>query len=175
VPDSAPDSATRQLLDDARSAAQGLATVRDDARMAAIRAIRQLEAALLEALDGQSLRGLKNLGQGNAPIYAARVRGEPHTKLAWPTEPDSVVESLCITPSGSLVMFQCATDEHGAGLDPTSRPAADTDFRAEDIEALTRTLAGILPRHIQAAEQARERYQGIQALSARIERIIEEK
>ncbi len=163
---------TRHLLDDARSAVEVLTHERDGARTAATRAVRTLEAALVEALQGHALRGIKNLGQGNAPIYAARVRGEPDTKLAWPAEPDSLTESLCIAANGSLVMIQCVTDDQAHALDATSRPAQDADLLAEDVEALTRTLTTLLPRHIQAAERARERYQGIQALAERIERVL---
>jgi hypothetical protein len=167
-----PDQATDVLLGQARSAGSVLAHGRSEARTAAARAIYALEQALVEALQGQALRGLKNLGQGNAPFYAARVRGEPDTKLAWPAEPESVAESLCILPGGQLAMVACATDDRAACLDPVTRPVTENDLLAEDVEALALKLATILPRHIAAAERARERYAKLHALAERVEQIL---
>lgn len=165
------DEGGARLFANVQEATRTLAEVRGSARTAAVRAVRALEAALRRALEGHALRGLKNLGHGSALFYAARVRAAVDSRLAWPVEADSCVEALCILPTGQLAIAQCRTDAHGACLDPTWRPATDDDLIAEDVEALTRTLAVVLPRHIAAAEQARERYDKLRALAARIEEL----
>jgi hypothetical protein len=165
-----PDDKT--LLDEAAEASEMTARERARARDAAQEAAKRLEAALTEALDGEPLRGMRNLGSGNAPLYGARLRGDPDAKLAWPNEPDEVAESLVLLPSGALAVAQCVTDEHGRTLDAEVRDPFEIDIRAEDAEAFVRTLSVVLRRHIEASKKAQARYARTQKLADQVRRIL---
>jgi hypothetical protein len=160
------------LLEQAATASRVTANERSKARDAAQEAVRRLETTLAGALDGEPLRGLRNLGSGNAPLYAARLRGDPDARLAWPNEPNAVSESLVLLPSGQLAIAECATNDRGHTLDVEIRDLFDVDIRAEDAEAFTRTLAVVLRRHIEASKKARARYTHVQHLADQIRRVL---
>jgi len=160
-----------KLLEQAAAASRATAQERSDAKAAAQDAVRRLETALTEVLEGEPLRGMRNLAGGNAPLYAARLRGDPDAKLAWPNEPDAVSESLVLLPNGQLAVAQCATDGRRL-LDVEVRDLFDTDIRAEDAEAFTRTLAVVLRRHIEASKKAQVRYARVQTFADQVRRIL---
>jgi hypothetical protein len=137
-----------------------------------VQAVRALESALKERLDGGALRGLKNLGHNRDPLYAARIRGKTDGRVPWPNEENATAETLVLMPSGRLEIAVCKTDAQGDMFDIEMRPAEDADLRAEDLEDLLRTLIDIIPRTVAYADKARERYAGLRELSLNAMRLL---
>ena len=158
----------------AGDAAESLARSRQDAREAAVKAIRTAERALLSALRGETLKGMVNLATGNAPFYGARVRSDADRKLRWPAGASDGIASLCLAPSGRLVMVTCATDARGCCLDASVQPAYNTDLFAEDLAGVLRTLAYVLPRHTLHAEGAREKYLELTTFARTTQKVLDE-
>jgi hypothetical protein len=154
-----------------RNTSRDIAQARAEAVPEATRAVREVETALQEALDGEPLRGLRNLG-GSASFYAARVRAKADKKLPGPNERKGERDWLCLSPKGELIIawWEDVEDDE---VELRDRLATDDELRVDDVEALLKTLQWILPRHIDAAERAKARYTKAVALSTRINEIME--
>ena len=119
--------------------------------------------------------GLKNLGLGKDPFYAARLRGKTDGKVIWPSddEPDRKTETLVIVPDGKLQFAICRTDDEGAMfVDVELRVPTDEELRVEDLDGMLQTFAEIIPRHIAYAAKAKERYVGLRELSDKVLRLL---
>ena len=166
--------AVMDLLSQARNVGVERKAEIDAARVAAVIAIRKLEAVVVETLAGTRLLGFRNLGDSVTPIHAARVRGSTDTKLAWP-RPGEHAQVLVVDDEGRLSTVHCTMDRRPTVPPATSMtPAMDGDLMAEDIEGYVRTLAIILPRHIASATESRERFTRIRKLSDRVLRVLTE-
>jgi len=132
---------------------------------AVVQAIHAVEAALQGALAGNAIRGLRNLGHSTDPLYAARVRGKPDSRVAWPDEANDSVETLVLTVSGALRMAVCRTDGQNYMLPMVLREVRDDDIEAEDLEHLLRTLIEIIPRTVNYADRGSERYAALRQLA----------
>jgi len=152
-------------LDEVSTATKNAEKSRDGTRIVVIQAVRALEAALQERLDGGSLRGLKNLGHNRDPLYAARIRGKPDSRVRWPDAPNSVSETLVLSPKGQLQVAICRTDDQGDMFDIELRDALDTDIDSEDLESFLRTMVEIVPRTVAYADKAKDRYAALRELS----------
>jgi len=158
-----------QLLTMVQSASMTAEAARESALPAAVEACRTLELALKEALCGDPLRGLKNIGPRGEKLYAARIRTGPDTKVPFSNDPQRGSQNyLCISPKGVLVNVYWADDPDSGVLWLTSEPAGDDDLRIDDVRALVRTLAVVLPRHVSTAESTSQRYNKLKQLSRRI-------
>lgn len=134
----------------ANQAAQRLATF----------AIRDLEKRLVDTLDGDRLRGVRNLVpkpvdddddnainrnvSPNAEFYGARLRTQNPDAWFELAEDDTLLDGthLCLDHTGHLVMVWICDDQVRV------RHASDTDFRHEDLPALRKTLVELLGRYI---------------------------
>jgi hypothetical protein len=153
-----------------KDAAQSAAEARETLRPHLIDAVHKIEAVLAEALGGERLRGLRNLG-GSAVYPAARIRGNTDKKLPPPESRKGEREFLCLNESGKVVV----TWWEDAGRDEVvlrERAPHDSDLIATDVEDLIKTLQEILPRHIEVSKRVRARYSEAAALILRIHQIL---
>jgi hypothetical protein len=160
-----------ELLDEIAAATRSAEHSQDSADDV-IRAIRALERALQEKLDGNTLRGLKNLGHSRDPLYGARIRGQSDARVKWPDRENAMSEALFLSPQGILRVAACRTDEHGDMFDLEVRDAVDDDFVIEDLADFLKTLIDVGPRTVTYATKARERYAGIRELAINAMRLL---
>jgi hypothetical protein len=122
-------------------------------RAQAVRAMRLLEARLVDALAGDSLRGLVNLvPPERGRFVAANVRGSaPYGIDRYLPFGNLGGETLCIGRHGDLLMASTASVQGGL-----VREATDEDLRFEDLELMVLAVREVLRRHL-AAMPAHER------------------
>jgi hypothetical protein len=159
-------------LDEVSAATKSAEKSRTGARESVVAAVRALETALQDRLDGGNLRGLKNLGHNRDPLYAARIRGKPDGRVRWPDSPNAANRTLVLTPKGKLQVAVCRTDVAGDMFDIELFDAVDEDIDVEDLENLLKTLIDIIPRTVAYADKARERYAGLRELSLNAMRLL---
>lgn len=152
------------LLQRAREASEKIMTERDDARSAAIAAIRGLEQRVQEAVSGDVLRGLKNLASPAGTLYAARVgavgeRGIDE-RLAWRRP------ALCLDQDGVLVVAEID------GETLTTRPVEDDELKVEDLARVTDAVRAALERHVAATARTTSTYARAAELAARLARAV---
>lgn len=160
-----------KLIEDAGRASDDLRATRARAREDAIRAIRSMERALVEALAGETLKGLREVVPG---YYAARVRSAGRVGVAAPYEPlpeprpgdGSGREVLVVNAHGCLEMAR-STRAFGRGV-ALSRDATDDDLLVEDVENLARLYAELLGEHVERARRSAERFGRLNAIAQRI-------
>lgn len=172
-------NAMPKLFDRVAGASENLRTIRDGAREKAVVAVRALEHRLVGALDGETLKGLREIGPG---YQAARVRGkDPFDRLLAPPRIDplhreqrqldiarqAVRGVLVVTAGGALAMARLVgEDESGARV--ISRPAGDDDFLIEDVEALGLLFERILAKHIERARKSAEKFDRLAELAQQV-------
>ena len=150
------------LLEQTKEGGELLRDARERARPACIAAVRKLEAALVEALGGEKLRGLPVLWpdpmQGNptgAERYnAARARGKKNIERVL-SEAKPV---LVVSEDGHLKMavaFAAPNEDVG----PVERPVEDAELLAEDVEDVASAVEEVLRRHLVSLGQRTGRYQ----------------
>ena len=128
-----------QLMEKASRVSEKLAKTRDKALPEAREACRALESALQEALDGEPLRGLKNIGLNGQTLYAARIRAEhPDTKLLRPNERGSAVEFLCLDAKGQLITAWWGGERDRQIIIERIK---DDYLRVDDVSGLVRAYA----------------------------------
>jgi hypothetical protein len=155
-------NAIPRLFERVSHASGNLRVVREGAREKAAQAIRALEHALVEALDGESLKGLREIGVG---YQAARVRGkDPFEELPEPKpfEPEGR-EVLVVTPSGTLAMVKRYRIGWG-----NERAAEDQDLLIEDVADLGRLFERILAEHIERARKSAETFSRLELLAIQV-------
>ncbi|UCC72016.1 MAG: hypothetical protein JSV86_16860 [Gemmatimonadota bacterium] len=153
-----------------RSTAQAVARSRDTVRPEAVKAVREIERALQEALEGEPLRGLRNLG-GSAMFAGARVRGKTDKKLPGPDSQKGERDFLCLNAKGQLVIVWWE-DVGDDMVEIRERPVRDDELVAGDATDLLNTVQQILPRHVEHAERARARYNKAALLAQRVQLIL---
>lgn len=121
----------------ARCSSVILATRREDARRESVRVIRAIEAKTVEALNGERLRGLPNIGTRSDPFYAARVL--PAGKVGrMPKDSRSV---LAVGVDGRLIVVASVRGSIEFGT------VSDDELVSEDLAPYTRLVANLLERH----------------------------
>jgi hypothetical protein len=145
-----------EMLRDVASKGERLAANREAARPECIAAVRSLEKALVEALDGEKLRGLPILydddGGEFGRIYGARVRG----KKIEGTLTDRPI--LVLREDGRLWM-------RGIGY---ASPAGDEDLLMEDVEDFPRAIEEVLRRHLAVVDQKIAKHERFLLLAEKI-------
>lgn len=126
------------------------------ARSAAVEAIRSLEQRLVEALGGESLRGLPNLAPRGPEFYAARVNAFSRHGSGGhlPKDGRSV---LVLGRDGRLLVASWNVENFVRRGDfVEARPVRDDELIAEDAEAFSRLVTEVLEKHIALAERRTE-------------------
>ena len=155
-----------KLLEQTRDGGELLREAREKARPACIAAVRKLEAALVEALDGEKLKGLPKLDETErARFYAARARGKRIDERLTDKE------VLVVAQDGRLHMASVRPEVSGAflGSPVESRPAADDELLAEDVEDVARAVEEVLGRHLALIAKSAERYERLADLARKLE------
>ena len=147
-----------KLLEETKEGGELLAAARERARPECIAAVRQLEAALVEALGGEALKGLPRL-QNNPGVYGASVRGK-HRDVELDDRP-----MLVVVPSGRLHMARLSPDSD----EVVTRAVDDDELLAEDVENVAQTFAVALVKHLASVEKTTARYAGLSALAKKLE------
>lgn len=151
-------------IDQAKQASERVSDERRKARESAVRAMRQLEARVLEALDGDKLIGLSKL----MPPTARELLGERVN--AWSRHgsggylPDDGREVLILARDGSLQVAK----RHADGKAYVLRPVLDDELVAEDLESYVRVLQEALQQHALLASTRQERLMRIRTLADRL-------
>jgi hypothetical protein len=152
------------LLDRARVASAKVMTERDDARSSAVAAIRALEQRLQEAVAGDVLRGLRDLGKPYGTFHAAAVgRNLSHgidTRVSWGKR------GLYVTKDAEL---WTAVLEDGQ---LRARAVLDDELRAEDLEHVIDAARAALAQHVASCDRTAASYGRAAALAARLARAI---
>lgn len=138
------------MISEFGNAAKPVSESRDAAKIAAVRAIRKIEAELSKSLDGERIRGLPNIApHGSRQFVAARVGSSGSGPLdGKPT--------LCMGADGLLV--KAFVDADGS---VSFCEARDSDLMAEDLASYIATLASCLDAHKQASANTADRYSKI--------------
>jgi hypothetical protein len=153
-----------KLFDRVAGASADLRAVREGARERAIVAVRALERRLVEALDGETLKGLREIGPG---YQAARVRGkDPYEELPEPREFEQGREVLVVTSTGELEM--ASVSRRVLPWRVEARPVADEDFLIEDVEALGVLFERVLSEHIERAKKSAEKFARLEELARQV-------
>jgi hypothetical protein len=167
-----------QLIKMASSASANAASARDEALPSTVTACHMIEESLLKMLDGERLRGLKNIGISGEDWYGARVRTKPDTKIdhfndCCLVDGHSADTFLIIDSFGKLAYLQWVLDDQDGDRDPYwvlySSPVPDDYFRIGDVDGMLRALRVVLPRHVKNSNRATASYRKAKALASRIE------
>lgn len=161
-------NAMPKLFERVSDASGQLRAVREDAREKAVRAIRALERALVDALDGELLKGLREIRPG---YQAARVRGkDPFEELPQPKPFENEGREVLVLESNGHLCMSCA----GRNLrhSVVSRLADDADLLVEDVENLGRLYERILAEHIERARRSAETFDRYAALAAQVSEVL---
>ena len=163
------------LIQDASAASSSAADARGAALPAAIRACRAIERAVIEMLDGEPMRGLRNIGISGETWYGARVRTHPDTKvdhfndcLLIEEEGRSSDAFLYIDRDGSLRILRWAFDAKSSYWTLESFPVADDYLQTKDPAGMARALLVVLPRHIRQSHQTARSYSKAKELATRL-------
>lgn len=152
----------QSLFAEARASAVVLSSVRMEARDSAVKAIRSLEARLVEALSGERLRGLPNVGTRRNAYYAARVNTPPGVGV-----PLDGREVLALDANGHLTVLRM---QYGAVL---SRPVLDAELVLEDVKPVTRLIAEKLEQFVALSERRTAGIESIERFSKALIELIE--
>lgn len=150
--------------------------MRTEARTASLNAIKGMMAALMDILDGETLKGAPNLvggGDGSRPYRGYRVRtaaGKWDAGLEWPEGDFLGHEALVINIHGQLRFAALGRD-----VLVKERAASDDDLISEDAEKLANTLAIALQRHIAKCERGDARYRRMRRFSDAVATAIVER
>lgn len=142
-----------KLMVEATQASERAISARENAREDAVKAIRELEARLVEALDGDTLRGISRLQEGDTGIQGINVRGAG--KFGIDTYlPTDGREVLIISKGGRLQMASV----NGGVEKEQARDAFDAELTAQDLEPIASAMQKALERHIVRAERTEKNY-----------------
>jgi hypothetical protein len=151
------------LLEQVSEASMTIKEARETARAKCVQAIRRLEAALLAALDGESLRNLPNVGQPPDRFFALRVRSKYEDE---PLERDTLV----LLPSGKLVIA-------GRAHAYVRSDVEDAELQLEDVELVARAVERAATLHLQDIDErivrTAARYERLGQLAERLHEIVD--
>jgi hypothetical protein len=153
-------------LEGVRSGQDELAAAREEARERAVSAIRAVESALVEALQGEHLRGLPNLGTAERRFYGVRVRSSDENAGESVRYEERAVQTLIVAKDGQLAFARARAPDGEDGL--VVVPARDEDLLAEDLEHVLRTVARVAAQHGVAVGRSTDRFLKISSAAARV-------
>jgi hypothetical protein len=156
-----------ELFRRTRQASESVAEDRATAAASTVNVLRELERRLVDALDGDSLRGLSNIctyqGSGrdrsHERFYAAQL-AVPDIDMQLPVHKDV----LCVDKHGRFVLARRVS------VAPfwESRATVDADLRAEWLEAVTQALQAVLTRHLERTERTAKNYRQTAELAEKL-------
>jgi hypothetical protein len=156
-------NALPQLLEEVAIVSARTRQAKESAREKCVSAIRRLELALVEALDGESLRNLPNLAYPSDRFFALRVRSTSTDPLDR--------DALVLLPSGMLAM---------AGRPPhyvREEALDDSELLAEDVEFVAATVERALTLHLDGAEErvarSTARFERLERLAERLHAVVD--
>lgn len=150
-----------------RQASEAVAEDRAQASESAVNVLRELEKRMVEALDGDSLRGLANLVNvaGSARdraferFYAAQLT-VPDIDMQLPMHKDV----LCVDKHGRFVMARrISVSPYWSAL-----PSEDSELRAEWLGVVSHALQTVLTRHLERTERTARNYRTIDDLAEKL-------
>lgn len=142
----------------AARASRALSETRTKARDVSIRAIRDVERRVVEALAGEQLRGMPNLAERGAPLRAMRVN-------AWSRNGDSSMlprdgrEVLVFTAAGRLAVARLGE------VGPQIRHVTDDELVLEDLSSFVGVVQEALERHIALVDRRVQSLKKAEALA----------
>lgn len=154
-----------ELLARARQVSAKVRRDRERAVTSAMVMIRTLEARIHDALEGDTLRGMKSLIPGEMPYYGANLSG--HKVNIDKYLPEDGREVLILDKHGKFYMAH--------GVFPWRvevRPVEDEDVRATDLDHISRAIQEVLGRHIVRSERTAASYRAVEELSDRLANAI---
>jgi hypothetical protein len=156
-------NALPSLLERVSEASMSIKEAREATRAKCVAAIRRLEAALLAALDGESLRNLPNVAIAPDRFYALRVRGRDENE---PLERDALV----LLTSGKLAIA-------GRAHAYIRSDVEDAELQLEDVELVARAVERAATLHLQDIGdrmiKAANRYERIGRLAERLHEVVD--
>jgi len=160
------------LIADVSRASGELRARRERARVEAIAAVRGMERSLVDALGGETLKGLRDVVPGYA---AARARsfgkkdsGQPFEPLPEPRD-DAPYGREVLVVSSAGVLEMARTVRRGLGkLGAESRPASDDDLVVEDVEHLAMLFATLLGEHVERSRRTSAMFGRLEGIAQRI-------
>ena len=145
----------------AAGASERVMTVRDQARVQSVRAIREMERRVQEAIMGDTLRGMANLNPmpHEKPIQGARLQRDPNGKAidakvavgrrAIVLDKDGRFQQMAVALNGDVLLT----------------PVLDDEFLAQDLEPVTRLVRAVLERHVARADATAATYRRVKDLA----------
>jgi hypothetical protein len=159
---------TDDLLAQVGLTSVGLRKQIEQARLAAVRAVRAIEERLVRELGGERLRGMQDISApgSNARFYATRVRLGP-IQLERPAPMATRgSEALVLLPVGRLAMAR--HEMVGQRMVVTHRDASDDDLLVEDVHEFAGTVVHAITRGLEASESSRARFEALEQLAGRL-------
>jgi hypothetical protein len=149
-----------------------MTALQEQANSAAVKSIRAIEQELREELAGKVILGLPNLSHSSTqPFRGIQVRTRradtPLPRVKYGEARGR--EVLCWGLDGSLVMACALAD---GTVD--SRPLADDEIRAEDLESVLEAFVALSAAYLRASENRQGRYGRILGLAKAIDAVLEE-
>lgn len=148
-------------LKSVKFSAEWLHTSREKARAEVRRAWMKLESAVADALAGEALRGLPNLGSTLRPFYAVRLHGR-HDR--WLEEPEGT--KLVIMRTGRVAFAR------RRGADVEFRLPTYDELLVEDFEPYVRALVRVLALNADRIEKTSRNYDATTRLATRIANVV---
>ncbi len=142
-------------------------TSREDARLVAVKTIRDLEQKVIDAIAGDTIRGLCDLTPSprGTGLQAVRVHATPRRGHDEPLDDRWVT---IITKNGTLARARRTDSDPGWAV----FPCGDVDIVAQDLEPYVRAVQHILERHISRAERTTSNYLRVTLLATKISNAI---
>lgn len=140
-------------------------------RSEACDAIRTLEEALVEALHGETLRGLPNLGTGRSPMIGANLRGNHDGRVAFPRDGQEMgTPTVILRSNGRLAVAWTARMAGTTAplFDFVYRAAEDDDLRVEDLPSFLALLPKVLTDHLSRVERTQTSFVELRDLAHRV-------
>jgi hypothetical protein len=157
-------NALPSLLERLSEASMSIKEAREATRAKCVAAIRRLEAALVGALDGESLRNLPNIATPPDRFFALRVRNRD---IYESLDRDALV----LLPSGRLAV---AGRLHAYVRE---LPLADAELQAEDVELVARAVERAANLHLgdigDRMLRSAARYERLGRLAERLHEVVD--
>lgn len=148
-----------KLLEETKECGEMLRDAREKARPACIAAVRKLEAALVEALGGEKLKGLPLLDESMGQrFYGARARGR---------RIDGKLGGKAVLVVGQDGNLRMAYVSEAGGVEDVG--ADDSELLVEDVEDVARAVEEVLRRHVELIGKSAARYEAFSALAKKLE------
>lgn len=134
------------------------------ARVVSIRAIRELEERLVEAIAGEKIRGMPNLMPTGEPLYAMRINSWSRKWGASEPLPRDGREVLVLTNVGQLRVARRDGQEPWSDL----REVVDEELVIEDLELFTRAVQAALEKHMALVDKRVRSIARVEDLAKRV-------